>query len=102
MQQEAQIQQDSDLAVTAPTKTRDVGFRAVKRKQKAKAGRGFENPKTIIESILEDWDSLQNELTKLPEEEQDALKEHFNGIIEEKDNLGDLFFGDCSDFNASM
>ena len=36
--------------------TRDVGFRAIKRKQKAKAGRGFESPMDVIDCMKGDWD----------------------------------------------
>ena len=57
---------------------KEIGFRAIKRKQKGKAGRGFEDAQSVIDTMKEDWEGLQEELNQLPDEEQDKMKEHFN------------------------
>ena len=86
--------EESDVAVPK----RDVGFRAIKRKQKGQAGRGFAEPADVLDCLAGDWDSLQDELLKLPDDEQDSMKEHFNNLIEEADTLGDILYGDKEEF----
>ena len=57
--------EESDVAVPK----RDVGFRAIKRKQKGQAGRGVAEPNDVLDCLTCDWEALQDELLKLPDEE---------------------------------
>ena len=87
----------------APEETkREIGFRAIKRKQKAKSGRGFENADAVIDTMKDDWDGLQDELNSLPEDEQEKMKEHFNELIDDYDTLGDILYGDVGTFNDTI
>ena len=48
--------------------------------------------------MCDEWNNFQGELNNLPAEEQDEIKGHFNGIIEEFDELGDNLFGEVDEF----
>ena len=52
--------------------------------------------------MKDDWDGLQEELSGLPEEEQESMKEHFNKLISDYDNLGDILYGDVDGFNDTV
>ena len=46
-----------------------------------------------------DWDSLQSELSSLPDDEVEAMKDHFNAFVDGCDTVGDaLFDADSDDF----
>ena len=81
---------------------KQLGFRAVKRNCKMKEGRGIEDPESVIETMRDDWDGLVGELQSLPENEKEKIKEHFNSLIDEFDNLGEILFGDIDDFNDTI
>ena len=49
-----------------------------------------------------DWDGLQEELGALPDEEKDAIKDHFNQLIDDKDNIGEVLFAEKEDFFVVM
>ena len=80
----------------------EIGFRAVRRKQKSKAGRGQMDADTVIDTMKDDWDGLQEELLQLPEDEQEKMKTHFNELIDDYDTLGDILYGDIGTFNDTI
>ena len=51
--------------------------------------------------MINEWDSLNQELTSLPEDEQSNLKSHFNELIDDKE-LGEILFGDCDTFQEYL
>lgn len=44
---------------------------------------------SMLESLFENWDELRQMLEEKPEDEQEAIKDHFNRLIEDEDDLGD-------------
>ena len=85
-----------------PEDRKTLGFRAVKRRQKAKAGRGFTDPPSVIDCMKDEWEGLNQALNELPEGEQAAMKDHFNELIEDQGELGDLLFGEWEDFKSTV
>ena len=79
---------------------RTVAFRSIKRKQKQPAGRASKEPKDVLDALTTDWVGLQDELFALPADEQEAMKEHFNDMIDEHDALGDILYGEKEEFEA--
>ena len=73
-----------------------------KLKKKAPIGRGFKDAKTIMDTVMENWDDLIEELEKLDPEDQNAIKVHFNGLVNDEGDLGDLLFGEMSDFKERI
>ena len=67
-----------------------------------KETRGIETPELILEAICEDWGELQSELGKFGGDDLIQLKEHFNGLIEEQNSLGDALHGDLDDFKLIL
>ena len=76
-------------------------FRSIRKILKSKGARGIEDAEKILDGIVEEWDSLNEELTSLPDDEQTNLKSHFNELIDGKE-LGEILFGDCDTFQESM
>ena len=66
-------------------------------KLKLNKGRGLDCV-SILETITEDWGTLQNALKALSETDQEAIKEHFNNCIDDYDEIGDTLFGELEDF----
>merc|ERR1712110_98892 len=54
--------------------------------------------------IVDSWDDFKDALEALSEEESQQLKDHFNNLIEgeENDELGEVLFGDLSDFEQKL
>ena len=57
---------------------------------------------SMLESLFENWDELRQMLEEKPEDEQEAIKDHFNRLIEDEDDLGDQLFGDADDFESRI
>ena len=66
---------------------------------KMNKGRGLDSG-AVLDTISEDWSTLQTALNSLPEDDQAAIKEHFNTCIEDYDEIGDTLFGELEDFSA--
>ena len=47
----------------------------------------------MYETLQENWDDLQNQLNGLEEAEKDMIKEHFNNLIADEEDLGNILFG---------
>ena len=79
-------------------------FGALRVKAKAKSGRGQIDPGAVVEAMIdeENWKALRDAIERLPEEEQDALRDHFNEFLDEQDDLGDILFGDNDDFDSRI
>ena len=86
--------EDAGIDVNAAPKRK---FRSVRKILKSKGARGVEDAEKILDGIIDEWESLNDELTSLPDDEQTNLKAHFNELIDGKE-LGDVLFGDCDSF----
>ena len=60
--------------------------------------RGQLNSEEIIEAICGDWEELTKELGKFGADEREQLKDHFNSLLDNHDNLGEALCGDLDDF----
>ena len=78
-----------------------MGFGTKKIKAKARAGRGSLDAQAIEEALIGAWEALQDELDEQEEAVQDQIKAHFNNF-NACGNLGDLLFGDASDFTSAV
>ena len=67
-------------------------------KFKPSQGRGAGDFGLVLEAITEDWGSLQDALNGLSANDKTAICEHFNGLNEDYDTLGDMLFGELEDF----
>ena len=79
-----------------------MAFGKLKVKARCKAGRGSVNAEAVIEAMENTWGDLRAAIDALEEEEQHQLKDHFNNLIEDHDNLGDILFGDADDFVSAV
>ena len=72
-------------------------------KIRAKPGRGSLDAVCVTGAIAESWKDIQDAFNVLDSEDQDALKEFFNGLCSEYENCGDHLFGaDSEDFQGQM
>ena len=71
---------------------------AIKMKLSKITKRGCEDPNEILDAICNDWAELQQELDKFGGSDLQQLKDHFNGLIEDKEGLGEALHGDLDDF----
>ena len=76
------------------------GFRALHVRTKPKPGRGDYDSTAVVDALTDSWGDLQEALDKLPDDEVEALKAHFNSCIEDEDDLGDHLFGESDAFDA--
>ena len=67
-----------------------------------KNGRGCVDSAAVVDALVEAWDDLIAAIDSLPQEEQDAIKLHFNGLIDGEDDLGDCLFGTAEDFDSRV
>ena len=81
-----------------------MGFGHLKVKAKAKSGRGSTDAAAVEDAVKESWDALKDALDGLSAEDEQEMKDHFNNLIEGDDteDLGDVLFGDLSDFEQKM
>ena len=67
-------------------------------KVRVRGTRGDVDAEAVTEAMQDGWDQVRQAIDSLEESEQDELRAHFNGLIEEHRNLGDLLFGDAEEF----
>ena len=67
-----------------------------------KRGRGSADSVAVVDALTEVWDDVQTALGKLSEEEAEAVKKHFNELVEGEDDLGDCLFGSSEDFDSRV
>ena len=81
-----------------------MGFGHLKVKAKAKSGRGSTDAAAVEDAVKESWEALKDALDGLSTEDEQEMKDHFNNLIEGDDteDLGDVLFGDLSDFEQKM
>ena len=53
-------------------------------------------------AVKESWDDLSEAIRNLEEKQQEELKNHFNGLVKDENDLGDILFGDKADFEARI
>ena len=69
-------------------------FHVKKMKVKPNMGRGSVDATSVMEALRDNWEAVQEMLQNYSEEEQSAIKEHFNSFDEDNKTLGDALFGD--------
>ena len=79
-----------------------MAFGKLKVKAKTKSGRGSVDPAAIIDAVCGAWKDLQNAINTMNPEEQDELRSHFNQLIEDECDLGDILFGSSEDFESRL
>ena len=72
------------------------------KKRLADATRGTDDPDVIIGIIMDNWGELQSAFKDFGSSDLDTVKEHFNALIAECEDLGDSLFGDLDDFKLSV
>ena len=60
---------------------------------KPEGARGTADCAALVDTLSEHWDAVRDRFNAMPEDEQEELKDHFNGEME---NSGDLLFGEDS------
>ena|ERR1712013_218157 len=68
-------------------------FSFLKLRTKIDGKRGSTDPRSVIELMVEVWNEFSMKITELDSTMQQDIKDHFNGIIEDEDDLGDILFG---------
>ena len=66
--------------------------------EKAASGVIEKTEDPVIEALYDNWDEIQGAL----EEQRYEIIDHFNGLIEGEDDLGEILFGDKEDFKARV
>ena len=68
-------------------------------KAKCRPGRGDVDTRAIIKDVIDNWDDIQSQLkTDYSEQEQQVIRDHFNNLLEDHNDLGDAIFGTKDDF----
>ena len=60
---------------------------------KLEGARGTADCAALVDTLSEHWDAVRDRFNAMPADEQEELKDHFNGEME---NSGDLLFGEDS------
>ena len=74
-----------------------MGFGKLKVKCRMRGARGTADANSIFRVVIESWKDLHEATSNLSPEEQQAVKDHFNNLIDGEDDLGDILFGDDQD-----
>ena len=64
-------------------------FSQLKVAAKTKAGRGTKDAEAVMDALKDCWDDLSDKIKEMTESEKTELKNHFNNLIEDEDDLGD-------------
>ena len=68
---------------------------------RGRPSRGTDDTQAVMDQVFELWDDVQEALQGYSEDEVEAIKKHFNELIEDHDELGDrIFMADVADFKA--
>merc|ERR1712173_495365 len=80
-----------------------AGFKGLKVKAKAKSGRGAKSdPTFVVDTVHGSWEELEEALGRLSADDKQAMKDHFNGLIADEDDLGDALFGTADEFKSRL
>ena len=79
-----------------------MGFTKLKVKAKINTGRGTIDAMVVMNALKDYWTQLQAAIEALPQDEQDAFKDHFNSCIEGEQGLGDILFGSYDSFESRI
>ena len=60
---------------------------------KLKITHGMADCAALVDTLSEHWEAFREKFVGMPEDEQEEMKDHFNGQME---NSGDLLFGEDS------
>ena len=74
-----------------------MGFGKLKVKCRMRGARGTADANSIFRAVIDSWSDLTEATGNLSAEEQQAVRDHFNTLIEDQDDLGDILFGDDAD-----
>merc|ERR1711971_747565 len=80
----------------------EMPFGKLKVKARCKAGRGSVNAEAVVDAMQHTWTELRAAIDALDDGEKDQLREHFNNLIEDQGELGDILFGDADDFKSAV
>ena len=69
-------------------KVAKMGFGKLKIKLRCEKGRGGVDSIRVVEAMVGTWSELQDGINNLDSSEQEALKDHFNDLIENETDLG--------------
>ena len=64
-------------------------FSKLKVSAKQKAGRGTKDAEAVMDALKDCWDDLSTKIQEMSEAEKTELRNHFNTLIDEEDDLGD-------------
>merc|ERR1712232_163286 len=70
----------------------------VYRPKNKQGKRGAEDASAILDIIVENWDEIQELIEELDINDAKEYQDHFNSLIENEDDLGDILFGTVEDF----
>ena len=62
-------------------------------------GRGQIDHSAVIDALVEAWEELEDAINSLDEESQNQIRDYFNSVIEDENDLGDILFGDSESFD---
>ena len=79
-----------------------MAFGKLKVKARCKAGRGSIDAVAVIDAVVNTWGDLRNAIDELKPEEKDQLREHFNNLIDDETDLGEILFGTADDFESRL
>ena len=72
-------------------------------KKKAKSGRGTVDAEAVIEAMKDCWAELAAAIdNNMSKNEQAEMLNHFNGLFEDCDDLGEVLFGSYEDFEMRI
>merc|ERR1712010_321727 len=80
-----------------------MGFIRLRLAVKAKSGRGRADPAAVIDACHSNWSMIHDALTSVGPEDEKAIREYFNTLVDDEDDLGDILFGeDADDFKNRL
>ena len=68
--------------------------RSFKFKIRPQSKRGSCDPNAVIEALQQNWDDFQQQLSQVSDEESEEIKQYFNELLEDDNELGDKLFHD--------
>ena len=79
-----------------------MAFGKLKVKARCKKGRGSVDASAVIDAVMNTWGDLQEAIAGMDKPDQDELREHFNNLVEDEGDLGDVLFGTADDFESRL
>ena len=78
-------------------------FDKLRIKPKFKQGRGAVDADAIVNAMKDCWDDLAKAIDQnMTQAEQKEMLDHFNGLFEDADDLGNCLFGSYDEFEMRV